>query len=90
MKKLYFSLHMHVKPSFAHHLQAAKMASRVKKSSLLESLAKSHAYNSIRNSGQDAWRARKVSARVSPRVPDWIICMTLAKTLSETSVVNLH
>ena len=29
-KELYFSLHMHAKPSFAHRLQTAKMASGVK------------------------------------------------------------
>ena len=32
-----------------------------KKTSRGESLAKSHAYNRIRDSWQDAWRARKVS-----------------------------
>ena len=45
-----------------------------------ESLAKSHAYNSIR----DSWRDFSRSSSVSPKVSDWIVCMTLGKTLSET------
>ena len=54
-------------------------ASRVKKKSLEESLAGSHAYNLIRDPRWDSWRdflARKVS--------DQIVCMTPSETLSET------
>ena len=56
------------------------LLSHVKKTSFGESLAKSHAYNPIRDFRRDAWRARKVS----PRVSDWIICMTLGKTLRDS------
>ena len=71
------------------------LATHVKKTSLGESLAGSHAYNPIRDSRRDSWwdfLARKVLPtvwpwvlpRVSARVSDRIICMTPGETLSET------
>ena len=68
---------------------------RVKKTSLGESLAGSHAYNPIRDSRRDPWRdflARtvlstvwpRVLPRVSARVSDRIVCMTPGEALSET------
>ena len=58
-----------------------------KKTTLEESLARSHAYNLIRDSRRDSWRNcwRHFSRqKVSPRVSDRIICMTPFETLSET------
>ena len=57
-------------------------ASRVKKTSLGESLAGSHAYNPIRDSRRDSWRdflARKVSLKVSPRVSARLSARLLAR-----------
>ena len=50
-----------------------------KKTSLGESLAKSHAYNPIRDSRGDARRARKVSPRVSPKVSPRVSARLLAR-----------
>ena len=52
------------------------------KTSLGESLAKSHAYNPIRGSRRDAWRARKVSPKVSPRVSDRLLARLSVRLLA--------
>ena len=71
--------------------------SRVKKTSLGESLAGNPAYNPIRDSWQDSrpdcWQdvsRQKVSPRVSPRVSDRIVCMTPGETRFFTRVSISH
>ena len=62
-----------------------------KKTNLEESLARSHAYNPIRDFQQDSWQDSRPDCwqdfsrqKVSPRVSDRIIYMTPGETLSET------
>ena len=65
-----------------------KIVSRVKKTSLGESLAGSHAYNLIRDSRRDTWRdflVRKVSPTVSPKVSPRVSARLSTRLLASLS-----